>query len=114
MEFASIVNKIDSQWPHSEKLKMLLDPSTSLDSVFDAICIPVLLTYESEVVRAHKQTTSEYVCEFVSEVTMHHATFKSRSAHLPPLRICLFLVPLKSKGNLQKELDRALKRWQKI
>lgn len=43
-EFATITNKIDGAWPHAARLKRLLDPNTSLDEVFDAMCIPVLLT----------------------------------------------------------------------
>jgi len=111
-EFAAIINKIDSKWPHASRLKTLLDPNTSLDKVFDAACIPVLLTYDSEAVNAHEKVTQEYIDAFTSEVKRHHTTFASKK--LPKLRIYLFLVPLKSKKDLIAELNEGLKKWQQI
>jgi hypothetical protein len=111
-EFAAIVNKIDSKWPLADRLKTLLDPHTSLDAVFDAACIPVLLTYDSEAVNAHDKVTAEYIAAFTSEVQQHHKTFAAKQ--LPKLRIHLFLIPLKSKKELIAELDEGLKKWQQI
>lgn len=111
-EFAAIVNKIDSHWPHATRLKKLLDPNTSLDAIFDAACIPVLLTYDSEAVNAYESTSAEYVRAFTLEVERHHSTFKSKQ--LPKLKIHLFLLPMKSKSELIRELDEGLKRWQQI
>jgi hypothetical protein len=111
-EFAAIVNKIDSRWPHATRLKKLLDPNTSLDMVFDATCIPVLLTYDSEAVNAHESITTEYVSAFTAEVKRHHATFCSKK--LPTVRVHLFLLPLKCKKDLIAQLDEELKKWQQI
>ena len=36
-EAAAIVNKIDANWPHADRLKKLLDPNASLDQIFDAM-----------------------------------------------------------------------------
>ena len=66
-EFAVITNKIDLEWPHAERLKKLLDPSTLLDEVFDAICIPVLLTYASKAVAAHTKVTADFKKAFAEE-----------------------------------------------
>ena len=44
-EFMLITNKLDPGSPHHKKLSLLLDPNTSLDDVFDAACIPILITY---------------------------------------------------------------------
>jgi hypothetical protein len=52
-EFALILNKIDEAWPFADRLKLLLDPATSLDQVFDRLRVPVLLTYDSETVAGH-------------------------------------------------------------
>lgn len=111
-EFAAIVNKIDTRWPHATRLKQLLDPTVSLDKIFDTACVPVLLTYDSEAVNAHDKVTDRYVEAFKSEVKRHHATFSSKN--LPKLRLYLFLMPLKSKAELIEELDRGLKKWQQI
>lgn len=111
-EFAAIVNKIDPKWPHAGKLKALLDQNTSLDQVFETVCIPVLLTYDSKTVNSHDRVSPQYVQEFTTEVEKHHATFASKN--LPRLRIHLFLIPLKSKSELLAELDAGLKKWQNI
>jgi len=111
-EFAAIVNKIDTKWPHAERLRKLIDGNTSLDAIFDAACIPVLLTYDSKAVNAHQKVSEEYVAAFTSEVKQHHSTFASKN--LPKVRIHLFLIPLKSKEDLMKELDEGLKKWQQL
>jgi hypothetical protein len=111
-EFAAITTKIDPAWPHTDRLKKLLDPNTSLDEVFDTLCVPVLLTYDSDVVNGHKKVTEEYIQAFEKEVTAHHKTFCSKA--LPKVRIHLFLVPLKEKQELLTELDKGLKAWQNI
>ena len=111
-EFAAIITKIDPTWPHADRLKKLLDINTSLDEVFDALCIPVLLTYNSDVVNAHQKATEDYIAAFEQEIRDHHRTFSSKV--LPSVRIHLFLVPLQEKKALIKELDQGLKTWQKL
>jgi hypothetical protein len=111
-EFAAIITKIDPAWPHADRLKKLLDPNTSLDHVFDALCIPVLLTYNSDVLNAHQKITAAYIAAFEAEIREHHKTFSSKV--LPTVRIHLFLVPLQEKKALLKELDQGLKTWQKL
>ena len=112
-EFAAIVNKVDGRWPHGKKLKKLLDPNTSLDEIFDAVSIPVLLTYDSDTVKAHDRVCDEYERDFEREVIQHHGTFASKG--LPQkVRVHLFLVPLKSKKELQGKLDTELRKWQAL
>lgn len=38
-EFILIAGKIDPRWPHATELQQLLSPNTSLDDVFDRVCI---------------------------------------------------------------------------
>lgn len=111
-EFAAIINKIDPEWPHAARLKNLLHPNTSLDKVFDRACVPVLLTYDSKTVNEYDKVSNQYVQAFTTEVTKHHSTFRSKN--LPAIRICLFLMPLKSKAELVIRLDEVLKKWQHI
>ena len=49
-EFNLIMNKVDENWKHYERIKKLLSPNTSLDEVFTRACIPVMLTYESNAI----------------------------------------------------------------
>ena len=111
-EAAAIINKIDSNWPHADRLEKLLDPNTSLDEIFDAMCIPILLTYNSDAINGHQSVTDSFHSAFTAEVEAHRETLSKKS--LPALRIHLFLVPLKDKRELLKHLDEGLRTWQTI
>lgn len=112
-EFALIVNKIDPKWPHAEVLRKLLQPEVSLDELFQRVCIPVLLTYDSPCVSAHKACDATYAKAFEGEIIKHYATFKRRN--LPTeTRIHLFLLPLQQKETLVRVLDEKLNLWQQL
>lgn len=112
-EFAAITNKIDDAWPHSERLKKLIHPGTSLDEVFDAMCVPVLLTYDSPAIAAHESVTRAFQTAFENEVLAHRDTFAGKA--LPKkLRIHLFLLPMKAKADLLAQFDAKLKTCQAI
>ncbi len=112
-EFMLITNKIDTSWKHAEAIKKLLNPNISLDEVFKRACIPVLLTYDSSVIAAHKICNAEYANAFKNEILTHWKTFSQKE--LPTdIRIHLFLLPLKSKDELIIFLDKKLKSWQNI
>lgn len=112
-EFAAITHKIDAASPHAAKLKKLLDPNTSLDEVFDCLCVPVLLTYDSDVMAANTKETDEFTAAFEAEVEKHHATFCLKG--LPPkLRIHLILLPMSTKKVLIDEFDKRLKSAQAL
>jgi hypothetical protein len=87
-EFATI----HAHWPHADRLKKLLDPNTSLDSVFDAVSIPVLLTYDSSAINNHEKITEEYIREFSAEVEHYRETFASKE--LPKLRVHFISYPV--------------------
>ncbi|SEU19625.1 HamA C-terminal domain-containing protein [Stigmatella erecta] len=110
-ELAFIVNKIDDAWPHATVLKQLLHPNTSLDKVFRSVCLPVLLTYDSETVARHTEHDDAYTAAITAEWERHHGAFADKP--LPArVKIHLFLVPLATKKALIKSLDRELRRWQ--
>ena len=112
-EFALIGNKIDDSWKHAEALKDLISGNTSLDEVFKRACIPILLTYDSDVVAAHTLCSEDYIRQFEEEIRKHHKTFSMKG--LPSdVRLHLFLMPLKSKKELVEMLDGKLKTWQSI
>lgn len=112
-EFALIVNKIDPKWPHAEILRKLLQPEVSLDDVFQRVCIPVLLTYDSPCVSAHKACDPSYARAFEQEITKHYSTFIQRDFP-KETRVHLFLLPLYQKEALVKVLDEKLKLWQQL
>jgi hypothetical protein len=111
-EFYAIKNKIDAEWPHADKLRRLLHQNVSLDEVFHATCIPVLLTYDGDVTQSHTVYCQQYVNALATELRAIHARFAAKA--LPKTKIHLFLVPLATKKALMRSLDRKLKSWQRI
>ncbi len=112
-EFTAITNKIDDAWPHADTLRNLIRRNRSLDEIFTAICIPVLLTYDSGVVGGFEAVCEEYERRFEEEVRSHYETFAGKD--LPKkLRVHLALLPMKSKDALVAEFDRRLKACQII
>ena len=110
-EFAAITNKIEPTWPHADRLKSLLHRNRPLQTIFDAVCIPVLLTYDSPTIAAHTNVTETFRSAFEEEMLRHHASFAAKP--LPPnVRIHLFLFPLKSKAELMRQFDSRLKALQ--
>ena len=112
-EFLAITNKIDAEWPHADKLKILLHPHTSLDDVFSNTCIPVLLTYDSSVLTKHDNKCDEYIQEISKEFQKFHKIFCDKLGKFP-LTIHLFLFPLNTKAELINSLESKLKIWQRL
>lgn len=106
-EFLLIERKIDNAWPHAERLRSLMSESTSLDTVFEAVCVPVLLTYESPTTGSHTALTEQYKEELRVEFEKHYARFVSKNP-LTNIQIRLILFPLKEKILLVNELHRKL------
>ena len=112
-EFILIGNKVDSNWPHADKLKLLLDPNTSLDKVFTQVCVPVLLTYDSTITAAHKAYDAAYRAAIETELRHHHAEFASKN-DLTKVTVHLLLLPLATKAALLTALHKTLQAWQQI
>jgi hypothetical protein len=114
-EFAAIYRKIDNQWPHAAKLKKLINPRTSLDEVFNAVCIPILITYDSNVVNKHSIHNEAYFNSIHAEIEAHYRSFASALAKHPGLqvRVQLFFMPLKNKEKLVEIIDKAIEIGQK-
>lgn len=111
-EFAAITNKIEKTFPHYDKLVKLLDPNTSLDDVFKCICVPVLLTYDSDLVLKHREFNDAYLEEMLPEIEAYHKLFLSKLNC--PVKVHLFLLPLEAKASLSQTLLDKLTAWQRI
>lgn len=110
-EFILIDSKIDSRWKHAEALKKLISDRTSLDVIFKRICIPVLLTYDSECVNQHSEITSAFDAALKAELEEIYGNFSGRE--LPAMRVHLFLVPLACKKVLLEVLQQKLEGLQR-
>lgn len=112
-EFVLVARKIDDEWPHASDLRELIARNKSLDEVFAKVCIPVLLTYDSECVAEFSECSELYCEAFEREIHKHYETF--RSNELPRnVDIHLFLLPLESKKQLVSQLDAKLKGYQQL
>lgn len=110
-EFLAIMNKIDPTWPYAERLKKLIHKNTSLDEIFDNLCIPIFLSYESSIIANHYAVTKEFQDALVEEIIDKYEYFCKKA--LPSdLTIHLFLFPMKTKEMLIKSFDERLKKWQ--
>jgi hypothetical protein len=112
-EFVAITHKIDASWPHADSLKLLLHEYTPLDQVFEAACIPVLLTYDSDALKGHTQITAQYKAEIESELRKHYSEFATQLGNLQ-VKVHLFLIPLNTKEVFIKALGKKLTAWQSI
>lgn len=119
-EFILIKNKIDPTWPEAESLQKLLSENVSLDKVFKRTCIPILLTYESDVVKKSCESDANYLTNIRAEITAEYlkmrkkldTEYKSRFKTSLPLTVHVILIPLMEKKALVCALDRRLKAMQ--
>jgi hypothetical protein len=112
-EFLFITNKIDDSWEYADKLRKLIDERTSLDTIFTRIRIPVLLTYDSDVVKNYREVHDEYKQALIEELNKNHTNFRSKN--LPTnVDIFLILVPLEHKEILINKLHNKLRIWQQL
>ncbi len=112
-EFTAITNKLDNRLSISQPLKELLHPNNSLDKIFKQICIPVLLTYNSEILTKHTELCAEYEKEFEAELLQYRDKFAENE--LPSnVVIHLFLFPLQEKEVLITKFDEVLKACQSL
>ncbi len=120
-EFILIKNKIDSSWPEANSLKTLLDENTSLDQVFQRACIPVLLTYDSNVVKSSNKANQVYVENIYKELMVAYKKmrdklgqeYNERFSETLPITVHVILVPLKAKNALVDALNDRLVSLQK-
>jgi hypothetical protein len=112
-EFLFISNKIDPNWEFASDLKRLIDGRTSLDTIFKRIKLPVLLTYDSRIIKTYKEACDQYKKDLTEELHKHHQTF--RGNNLPKnVDIVLILIPFEEKKVLVNKLHEKLMGLQRI
>jgi hypothetical protein len=120
-EFTAITNKIDDEWDKAASLRDLIAHNVSLDKIFKAVCVPILLTYDSDCIRANTCLSEEYTKSLEAEVRSNWERFAKAyrtlidEKKLPEtIRVRLYLLPLHTKTILVREMDEVLKKCQAI
>lgn len=112
-EFILIGNKLDDTDGYAEKIRELISNRNSMDNIFKRICVPVLLTYESDTVNGHVDVCNEYIAAFNTEIKKIHSSFCKKTKDIN-VRFHLFLLPLEDKQKLINILDEKLKALRSI
>jgi len=110
-EFILIGTKLDPRWKHAAKVRELIGGRKSLDAVFARLCLPVLLTYESDCVASHTTVCDAFKNQLKEEMAEIVKRFAAEP--LPDIRIHLFLVPLHDKQTLVGMLHQKLEGMQR-
>jgi hypothetical protein len=110
-EFALVTDKIDNSWRYAREIRQLIHENVPIQDVFTKVAVPVLLAYDSPVVRSHDQVTAQFVSDFESEMREGLRRFASSYDGSLPVNVRLFLAPLASKRQLVSELERRLPAW---
>lgn len=114
-EFIAITNKLDKESPFYDKLSKLISSDTSLDDIFERICVPVLITFNSKVIDKHTKYTTTYKEEMKAEMEKHFKQFESQFKKLGiDIEVHLFLLPLKTKETFVQILNNKLIQWQQL
>lgn len=114
-EFIAITNKLDKLSPFYERLRLLLSPDTSLDEIFEKICIPVLITFNSKVIDKYDKFSVAYKTEMQQEMEKYAKQFGEHFKKLGiELEVHLFLLPLKTKETFVQLLNDKLNAWKQV
>jgi hypothetical protein len=106
-EFTAIRRKLQASPEDEEFILALTDKNVSLDKIISRVCVPVLLTYNSDVMGAADRVTATFEAALAKEAEIIYRKFINK---LPPisLRVHLCLFPLGSKEKLSAKFHEVL------
>ena len=112
-EFTLLTRKLPESCPDIENWRNLMDKHQTLDKIYSSIVIPMVCTYSSAIFKSHSSLTKEYVVAFEEECSALNNHFQKHKIKTN-VEVILLLLPVPSKDELNKELDKRLKAMQKI
>ncbi|NVM37444.1 MAG: DUF1837 domain-containing protein [Candidatus Lokiarchaeota archaeon] len=112
-EFNLIKRKMPKAVPEIEYWRKLMDKYNKLEKIYSGICIPLVCTYSSKLFNKHNSETAEYIKDFVDEC-QNLNKYLNATKIKTNVEAILMLLPVPDKDKLNKELDKRLKRMQKI
>lgn len=114
-EFALVLDKLDPSFPWAGEVRSLLDEQNPLDEIVSRLRVPVLLAYDSNIVREHSEVCEEYESALKAEAEAVRKALLQKIELKPLPRdvvIELILLPVDDKKQLTKLLDQELRNWQ--
>lgn len=114
-EFALVCDKLDDNFPLGPEIRALLHEEQPLDKIVSQVRLPVLLAYDSAVVRDHDEVCAQYQQAFEAEATTVRERLSQRLDKKPLPRhvaVELILLPVDDKKRLMTLLDQELRSWQ--
>lgn len=107
-EFVVIRNYLGKDDSKGKRLDVLLSQATSLDDIKAKICIPVLITYESDTTKSHTHHSETFVNELKAEIEPLITSFLEKVKSIEEVDIHVFFMPLKDKAALIEMFNRFL------
>lgn len=107
-EFMFVEGKIDEKWKLATKFKDLISNRVSLDDIKKRICIPILITYNTDLYKKHTQFTEDFKTDISTECNKAFASLEQRCRGIN-IKLHVFLVPLADKQELVSYADEKLK-----
>ena len=89
----------------ARKAEELLSDAVSLDKIKAKICVPILVTYESDVVSTHTTDGSIFRNQLRAEIEPFIKSYLDKISSVKEVDVHVFLMPLKSKERLISTLD---------
>jgi len=111
-EFMFVEGKIDDKWELAKKFKDLVSSRTSLDEIKKRICVPILITYDTDLYRNYTEFNDEFKKDIEKECNEAFGVLEQKCQGFN-IKLHVFLVPLASKEELVSYADEKLKGLQK-
>jgi len=114
-EFLLISRKLPHDNPDIEYWRNFLHKHTTLETIYNGICIPMLCTYSSNIFNSHSNVTQQYLDDFISECSALKDHFDLEAGKVKTdIDVILMLLPVPCKDELVRELDKRLRAMQNI
>ncbi len=107
-EFMFIEGKIDDSWESSSKFKDLISGRVSLDEIKKRICIPILITYNTNIYKNNNVFNAKFQTEISKECNDIFELIAEKCQDIQ-IKLHVFLVPLADKQELISCADKKLK-----
>ena len=91
----------------------MTDKNITLDKIVKRICVPVLLTYDSDAVGSATAVTDAFIAAFSQELVPIYDVFVGKLPTIP-VRVHLCLFPLGSKTALRDSFHQVLSACQML